>query len=105
MGGAPVRTGVTVHAVRGGPQGFQIQAGDDLVCARAVVLATGACILPAIPAIAAAVPPSVTMLTPLASRHPGQPTRMDSAPNSSFSSPGGSRAAMPFGPMHSASLF
>ena len=72
LSGAPVRTGVTVHAVRAGPQGFQIQAGDDLVCARAVVLATGACILPAIPAVAAAVPPSVTTLTSLAYRDPGQ---------------------------------
>jgi putative flavoprotein involved in K+ transport len=69
---APVRTGVTVHAVRGGPQGFEIQAADDLVRARAVVLATGACILPAVPAVAATVPPSVTTLTPLAYRDPGQ---------------------------------
>jgi putative flavoprotein involved in K+ transport len=72
LSGAPVRTGVTVHAVRAGPQGFEIQAGDDLVCARAVVLATGACILPTIPAVAAAVPPSVTTLTSLAYRDPGQ---------------------------------
>ncbi len=68
----PVRTGVTVHAVRAGPHGFEIQTGDDLVCARAVVLATGACTRPAIPALAAAVPPSVTTLTPLAYRDPGQ---------------------------------
>ena len=70
--GAPVRTGVTVHTVRAGPQGFQIRAGDDLLCARAVVLATGACTLPVIPAVADAVPPSMTTLTPLAYRDPGQ---------------------------------
>jgi putative flavoprotein involved in K+ transport len=69
---APVRTGATVHAVRAGPQGFEIQSGEDLVRARAVVLATGACTRPAIPAVAAAVPPSVTTLTPLAYRDPGQ---------------------------------
>jgi putative flavoprotein involved in K+ transport len=69
---APVRTTTTVHALRAGSQGFQIQANDDLVCARAVVLATGACNLPAIPGIADAVPPSVTTLTPLAYRDPGQ---------------------------------
>src|SRR6202046_2396378 len=68
----PLRPGVTVHAVRAGPHGFEIQAGDDLVRARAVVLATGACTLPAIPAVAAAVPPSVTTLTSLAYRDPGQ---------------------------------
>jgi putative flavoprotein involved in K+ transport len=70
--GAPVRTATTVHAVRAAPAGFHIQAGEDLLRARAVVLATGACALPAIPAVAAAVPPSITTLTPLAYRDPGQ---------------------------------
>ena len=70
---APVRVATTVQTLRaGGPQGFQVQAGDDLLCARAVVVATGACALPAIPAIAAGVPPSITTLTPLAYRHPSQ---------------------------------
>jgi len=69
---APVRTGVTVHTVRAAPAGFQIRAGDDLLCARAVVLATGACNLPAIPAAAGAVPASITTLTPLTYRDPGQ---------------------------------
>jgi putative flavoprotein involved in K+ transport len=70
--GAPVRTATTVHTLRADSRGFQIQANDDLVCARAVVLATGACTRPAIPGIAGAVPPSVTTLTPLAYRDPGQ---------------------------------
>ena len=70
--GAPVRTATTVHTLRAGPQGFQIRANDDLLCARAVVLATGACNLPAIPGIADAVPPSMTTLTPLTYRDPGQ---------------------------------
>ena len=70
--GAPVRTGMLVHTVRAAPQGFQIRAGDDLLRARAVVLAAGACTRPAIPDIAAAVPPSITTLTPLAYRDPGQ---------------------------------
>jgi putative flavoprotein involved in K+ transport len=70
--GAPVRTATTVHTLRAGSQGFEVQANDDLVCARAVVLATGACTRPAIPGIADAVPPSVTTLTPLAYRDPGQ---------------------------------
>jgi putative flavoprotein involved in K+ transport len=70
---APVRTATTVQALRArGPQGFQIQANDDLLCARVVVLATGACSLPAIPGIADAIPPSVTTLTPLAYGDPGQ---------------------------------
>ena len=70
--GAPVRTATTVHTLRAAPQGFQIRAGDDLLHARTVVLATGACTLPATPAIANAVPPPVMTLTPLGFRDPGQ---------------------------------
>jgi len=69
---APVRTATTVHAVRAAAQGFEIQANDDLLHARAVVLAAGACTLPAIPAVADVVPPSITALTPLSYRDPGQ---------------------------------
>ena len=69
---APVRTATTVHAVRTGAGGFEIQANDDLLHARAVVLATGACARPAIPAIAGALPRPVTTLTPITYRHPGQ---------------------------------
>jgi putative flavoprotein involved in K+ transport len=70
--GAPVRTGNAVHAARVGPQGFEVRAGDDLICTRTVVVATGACTRPAIPAVADAVPPSVTTLTPFGYRDPGQ---------------------------------
>jgi len=69
---APVRTATRIHALRAVSRGFEIQANDDLLCARAVVLATGACILPAIPGIATAVPPSIKTLTPLSYRDPGQ---------------------------------
>src|SRR5580693_1151170 len=70
--GAPVRTATTVRTLRAAPRGFQIQANDDLLCARAVVLATGACTRPTIPAVADAVPPSITTLTPFGYRDPGQ---------------------------------
>jgi putative flavoprotein involved in K+ transport len=70
--GAPVCTGTGAHTVRAASQGFQIRANDDLLDARAVVLATGACNLPAIPAAASAVPASITTLTPLTYRDPGQ---------------------------------
>ena len=56
--GAPVRTSTTVHTLRTVSQGFEIGANDDLLRARAVVLATGACSRPAIPGIADAVPES-----------------------------------------------
>jgi putative flavoprotein involved in K+ transport len=70
--GAPVRTATTVRTLRAVSQGFEIQANDDLLRARSVVVATGACNLPAIPAIADAVPPSITTITPLTYRDPGQ---------------------------------
>jgi len=70
--GTPVRTATTVHTLRAVPQGFEIRANDDLVCARAAVLATGACARSAIPGIAGAVPMSITTLTPLSYRDPGR---------------------------------
>ena len=69
---APVRTATTVHSVRTVAGGFEVLANDDLLRTRAVALATGACILPAIPGVADAVPRSITTLTPLAYRDPGQ---------------------------------
>jgi putative flavoprotein involved in K+ transport len=69
--GAPVRTATTVQTVRTGPRGFEIQTADELVRARAVVLATGACVRSAIPDAARAVPRSVASLTPLDYRDPG----------------------------------
>ena len=70
--GAPVRSAATVHTVRAAPGGYEIRTDGDVLHARAVVLATGACNLPAIPGIAGAVPPPVRTLTPLTYRDPGQ---------------------------------
>src|SRR5208282_3951929 len=70
--GTPVRTATTVRSVRDIPHGFEILANDDVLRARAVVLATGACNLPAIPGMADAIPPSITTVTPLTYRDPGQ---------------------------------
>jgi putative flavoprotein involved in K+ transport len=69
---APVRTATAVRTVRAAPRGFEILTDDDALHARAVVLATGACSLPAVPRIADAVPPSLTTLTPVTYRDPGQ---------------------------------
>ena len=70
--GAPVRTATTVRTVRAVPQGFQILAADDVLHARAVVLATGACNLPAITRVAGAIPRSIMTLSALTYRDPGQ---------------------------------
>src|SRR6516164_582726 len=70
--GAPVRAATKVRAVRAAPEGFELLANGDVFRARAVVLATGACNLPAIPRVADAVPPSITTLNPFTYRDPGQ---------------------------------
>ena len=70
--GAPVRTATTVHTVRAAPRGLRDPGQRRRPPRPAVVLATGACNLPAIPGIADAIPPSITTLTPLTYRDPGQ---------------------------------
>jgi putative flavoprotein involved in K+ transport len=72
LAAAPVCTATTVHTVRTTPGGFEIQANDEMLHARAVVLATGACARPAIPAVTGAVPRPITTLTPLTYHDPGQ---------------------------------
>lgn len=69
---APVRSGTTVHCVRAGPRGFEVRTNHDLLCARAVVIATGTSNLPVVSGVAAEVPRCVTTVTPLTYRDPGQ---------------------------------
>jgi putative flavoprotein involved in K+ transport len=69
---APVRTATTVSTVRATASGFEIHATDIRLQAGAVVVATGACNLPAIPPVAEGMPTSITTLSPLAYRDPGQ---------------------------------
>ncbi|GAA2642474.1 FAD-dependent oxidoreductase [Paractinoplanes durhamensis] len=69
---APVRAGVEVTAVRPADDGYHVATDrGDLHC-RALVLASGACNLATVPALAAGVPPEVHQLTPLGYRGPGQ---------------------------------
>jgi len=70
--GAPVRTGTAVRSLRAAPRGFEVQTGDGVIHARSVVVATGACNVPATPGVASEVPAPITTLTPLAYRDPGQ---------------------------------
>jgi len=72
LAAVPVRTGTTVQAVRTGSRGFEIRTDDDVLRARAVVLAAGACSLPAVPRVADALPSRMTTLTPPNYRDPGQ---------------------------------
>jgi putative flavoprotein involved in K+ transport len=72
VSGAPVRTGVNVTSVRRAGGGYHLTTSGGEVHARTVVIASGACNQPAVPALRDAVPRSVEQLTPLRYRHPGQ---------------------------------
>ena len=69
---APVRTGVNVTSVRHADGGYHVSTSRGDIRCRAVVIASGACNRPAVPAFSDAVPASVEQLTPLGYRGPGQ---------------------------------
>jgi putative flavoprotein involved in K+ transport len=69
---APVRTNTSVTSVRWSGDGYKVTASEGEWQCRTVVLATGACNTPQIPAAAAAVPPAIATLTPMEYRNPGQ---------------------------------
>jgi putative flavoprotein involved in K+ transport len=69
---APVQTHTAVTSVRAGGDGYVVETDQGEWHAPTVVLATGACNIPDVPALAAAVPPGVTTLTPFEYRQPGQ---------------------------------
>ncbi len=69
---APVRTHTAVTAVRPADEGFHIATGTgDLRC-RALVLASGACNVPSVPAMRAGLPSSIPCFTPFDYRNPGR---------------------------------
>jgi putative flavoprotein involved in K+ transport len=72
LAGAPVRPHTTVTSVRGVEGGYHVVTDGGPILCRAVVLATGACNQPSVPALRQAVPPSVESLTPFDYRNPGQ---------------------------------
>ena len=69
---APVRTHTTVTSVRRIDEGYQVATSSgDLRC-RTVVLASGACNLPSVPALRQAVPGTIESFTALDYRNPSQ---------------------------------
>ena len=69
---APVETNTRVTSVRSNDTGYRVQTDcGDWQC-RAVVLASGACNIPDIPAVADAVPLSIARLTAQQYRNPAQ---------------------------------
>ncbi|HXV61990.1 MAG TPA: NAD(P)-binding domain-containing protein [Vicinamibacteria bacterium] len=69
---APVRSHTEVISVRGSDDGYEVATTQGNWQCRTVVLATGACNLANVPALADAVPPAITALTPMQYRNPRQ---------------------------------
>ncbi len=68
---APVRTGTTVVSVRRTDEGYDVVTDRGSFRSRAVVIASGACNRPAVPALGASLPASVEQLTTFDYRNPG----------------------------------
>jgi len=69
---APVRTGVTVTAVRVDDDGYVVESDDGPWRAHTVILASGGCNLPTVPDYATAVPSGTASLTPMDYKNPAQ---------------------------------
>jgi putative flavoprotein involved in K+ transport len=69
---APVLTGVTVTSVRAAGSGYVVETDQGSWRAPTVVLACGAAAVPAVPALAGAVPDGIASVTPAAYRNPGE---------------------------------
>ena len=69
---APVQTHTRVKSVYAGDGGYVVATDQGDWHCRTVVLATGACNIPNVPAVAEAVPPGIAMLTPDQYRDPAK---------------------------------
>jgi putative flavoprotein involved in K+ transport len=69
---APVQTNTNVTSVRRSGDGYRVATSRDEWQCQSVVLATGACNTPQVPAVAQAVPSAIATLTPMQYRNPGQ---------------------------------
>jgi putative flavoprotein involved in K+ transport len=69
---APVRAHTRVTAVRQRDDGYEVATDRGSWQARAVVVASGACNIPVVPKLAAALPADVASLTPFQYRNPSQ---------------------------------
>ena len=72
VSGAPVRTGVNVTSVRQADDGYHVATSHGAIHSQTLVIASGACNRPVVPAFSDAVPASVEQLTPFGYRAPAQ---------------------------------
>jgi putative flavoprotein involved in K+ transport len=69
---APVQTGTQVNSVRPRASGYEVATSQgDWEC-RTVVIATGACNVARVPAVAEALPRTIATMTPISYRNPSQ---------------------------------
>ena len=69
---APVRTGTEVRSLRRAPTGYVATTDQGEIHSDTVVIASGACNRPSVPAFAASLPPALTQLTAFDYRNPDQ---------------------------------
>ena len=69
---APVRTGTEVTSLRRTSEGYDVTTGEGVITADSVVIASGACNRPSVPAFAATLPPSLAQVTAFDYRNPAQ---------------------------------
>jgi putative flavoprotein involved in K+ transport len=70
--GAPVQTHTPVTSVTSAGGGYRVLTPQGEWLSRTVVVASGACNIPRVPAVAEALPPGIETFTPTAYRNPGQ---------------------------------
>jgi len=70
--GLPVRTGETVRSVRRACGGYHVAASGGTWATPAVVIATGQCDVPCVPAMAAELPPEIRQVTAAGYKRPSQ---------------------------------
>src|SRR5690606_7300889 len=69
---APVRTQTEVTSLAPLDGGYRVVTTAGEIVARSVVIASGACNLPAVPELARAIPPSIEQVTPFDYRNPSR---------------------------------
>ncbi len=69
---APVRTNTAVTSVRCDDDDYRISTDDAVWCCRSVVIASGACNIPLVPAVGDDVPAGIQSITPHQYRSPDQ---------------------------------
>ncbi|MFT5139129.1 MAG: putative flavoprotein involved in K+ transport [Lysobacterales bacterium] len=69
---APVKAKTTVNSVSRNGSGYRVETDQDEYKARSVVIASGACNIPAIPKISGSIPDDIVQMTSRNYRNPGQ---------------------------------